>query len=754
MGLDTQVHRPTGLKQQNKQHKHWHKSKGSIERINKGRSISMKVNPKTKFEMKREERRNQAQQMRHKKRFEYLEKRRGLCQAPFLVGVIPLNNSINPLKVFDYLKESDPEAVVNFTEEGFLHLHSTRFKQKFTFATVHGDNLFDKLDLLKVCTTLLFLTSVEGVDEDGVVTITSAIAQGLPTVTVVVTDLATQPQKKWHEVKSNIEKELQKWLPPVDKVMTMDKPGDGLNILRKIAFQKHRSILQRDRRPHMLAEVVQFSETSEGKGTLKITGYLRGKNLSVNSLVHISGWGDFQMSQIDAVPAPGDGAHKEIRVLEVADPQKQESLQCENIPDPMDAEQTWPTEEEMEEAANEKKKVVKKVPHGWSDYQAAWIPDCDAFEIESGDEEEEDENMQIQAEDEEMSDDQTEDYETCTVTSEAPIEPDKYDKEMDMDEEKAALEKLKQAKEDKQFPDEVDTPHDIPAKDRFMRYRGLKSFRTSPWDPKENLPKDYARIFQFQNFDRTKAAALAQEQGGAQAGWYVTIHVINVPTILHVLRGGQPIVLYGLLPHENKLSLLNVVLKRALGSEEPIASKEKLLFQVGFRRFKACPIFSQHTNGNKFKYERFFQPDATVVASMYAPVIYPPASVLVFKENKDRTMSIVAQGSVLSVDPNRIVVKRAVLSGHPMKILKRSAVIRFMFFNREDIAWFKPVELRTKYGLRGHIKEPLGTHGHMKCVFNQQLKSQDTVLLNLYKRVFPKWTYESEVNFVPIHEET
>lgn len=64
----------------------------------------------------------------------------------------------------------------------------------------------------------------------------------------------------------------------------------------------------------------------------------------------------------------------------------------------------------------------------------------------------------------------------------------------------------REEEDDLQFPDEIDTPMDVPARTRFQRYRGLRSFRTSPWDPYENLPRDYARIFQFEDYKRTERA--------------------------------------------------------------------------------------------------------------------------------------------------------------------------------------------------------------------------------------------------------
>lgn len=60
----------------------------------------------------------------------------------------------------------------------------------------------------------------------------------------------------------------------------------------------------------------------------------------------------------------------------------------------------------------------------------------------------------------------------------------------------------------------------------FSRYRGLQSFHSSPWDPKENLPSDYARIFQFENFRRTQKRILLSSESDNSI--LVRINIIDV----------------------------------------------------------------------------------------------------------------------------------------------------------------------------------------------------------------------------------
>ena len=67
-------------------------------------------------------------------------------------------------------------------------------------------------------------------------------------------------------------------------------------------------------------------------------------------------------------------------------PSMQDSLESEVLPDPMEGEQTWPTEEELAEAEagfHATKKTVRRVPKGTSEYQASWIIDSDQEEVTS-----------------------------------------------------------------------------------------------------------------------------------------------------------------------------------------------------------------------------------------------------------------------------------------------------------------------------------------------------------------------------------
>ncbi|MCI4385855.1 hypothetical protein PGIGA_G00055610 [Pangasianodon gigas] len=808
-----QAHRPGIYKQKNKQHKHGkHRTKGEIGRENKGRVAVVALTKKQRRELSKMDRRHKANQLRRNKKDSVLSEKRRLGSRdgpPHLVVVIGLHARVDAAAVTRLLRADEIGGVLHehqgiAVERDSFGLVLPRFKQRFTFYRPDTADLHSLLDVAKVADSLVFvLEPTEGWDSYGDYCLSCLFAQGLPSHALVCQGIADLAVKKRTESRRALSRLAEARFSEA-RLFPMDTEQDAVLLLRHLGAQKQRRLAFRSRRSHMLVQSASYTPSSRqegtggpptGLGTLQVSGYVRGCPMQVNRLVHIAGHGDFQLSQIDAPtdplpivtgtqrpvkPAKGQdeemmdrGAGEEVRVLMKSDPSKRESLQTEAEVDPMDGEQTWPTESELQEAEEARKsRRVMKVPKGTSDYQATWIVDDDDEneddendDLDSCDDDDEEDDADEMMEDGEDAENESQDGEACHDSVKDDSDEDeeeeeissagrvgaeqKYDEGMDEAEEEDGLKRYREARSHEMFPDEVDTPLDVPARTRFQRYRGLKSFRSSPWDPMENLPLDYSRIFQFQNFERTRRRVLAEaaiEEEGAMVGWYVTLHIEDVPvSVMESFQAGKPLVLVSLLPHEQKMSVMHLLVRRQPSFTEPIASKEELVFQCGFRRFRASPIFSQHTTGDKHKMERFLRADAPTVVSVYAPITFPTTGVLVFKQRANGMQDLVATGSLLSCDPQRVVLKRIVLSGHPFKINRRSAVVRYMFFNRDDILWFKPVELRTKWGRRGHIKEALGTHGHMKCVFDSQLRSQDTVLMNLYKRVYPRWTYDPYV---------
>jgi len=175
------------------------------------------------------------------------------------------------------------------------------------------------------------------------------------------------------------------------------------------------------------------------------------------------------------------------------------------------------------------------------------------------------------------------------------------------------------AKDDMDFPDEVDTPVDQPAKDRFQRFRGIKTLKNCNWDPFENLPIEYSKIWRFQNFQMSQKAAIQKtiEEGLPISGTYIRIVFDRQSPLFHKPLP-EPLILSTLFPHETKVSVVHYKLHRNDEDKSIICSKQLLEFQCGFRRFWLRPSLSQEVQGSdKWKYQRFLRHECNQFASAF-----------------------------------------------------------------------------------------------------------------------------------------
>jgi pre-rRNA-processing protein TSR1 len=538
----------------------------------------------------------------------------------------------------------------------------------------------------------------------------------------------------------------------------------------------------------MLVENVQWPETNaEVVDDVVLTGIVRSKGLKADRLVHIPGWGDFQIDSITAAPLPTARGKRED-AMNVDESGATQTLDTPTA-DQDDMATVAPEEIEMEDEAmsvaeTDRKGVLlddhhyfsddeshipakpKRLPKGTSEYQSSWyLDDISDSGSDIVDDEDDDEEMEMDTtgapEDgvfPEHNDAMTEAGATEYPQSEMFLDPSPEDEAQQLEEYRAS--RRKEANEDLEFPDEIELHPNVLARERLARFRGLKSFKTSTWETAEDRPhepEDWRRLLQFADYKGSKNKTIREALvGGVSPGTRVDVHLRAVPASLR--NRPQPLSLFSLLRHEHKHTVVNVNMHLNSSVEEPLKSKEELIVQCGYRRLVVNPIFSSNDNtpNNVHKFDRFLHPGRSAIATWIGPLTWGAVPVLVFKQKTvedpeamdaaDETtgppdtarLELIGNGTVVAPDQARVVAKRAILTGHPYKIHKKVVTVRYMFFNSEDVNWFKALQLWTRRGRSGFIKESLGTHGYFKATFDAKINPQDSVGISLYKRVFPR----------------
>ena len=729
--------------------------------------------------MSKFDRRNQARQKQQTKHKEHLREANvfaGRDGAPRIVAVIPLCEDGNASIAIRSLSQS-LDIEVEVPEEGSIRTDIDRFKQKVQYIALKRD-LISCLDAGRIADFVIFILSPDQeVDALGELIIRSVESQGLSTLLTVVQGLEKiEPAKRRPQVLSSLKSYITHFHPEQEKVHNLDSRQECANLMRSLCTTSPKGVRWREDRSWMLVDELQWPENDDGNVIL--TGVVRGRGLKADRLLQVGDWGDFQIEKITAAPLASKKRKTEDMVIEEGEnileiPTAEQDDLADLAPEEVmmdhdnDAAMSMATTQTrgvllddhhyFSDDETHLPAVPKRLPKGTSSYQAAWYLG-DTFSDSGSDMEDVDEQGDLSMDPPALPQDGVEGFAPREPTEFAATEYAKSEMFLDPNpEDEAEAEQLAafrgrkgdEAEDDREFPDEIELQPQVLARERLQRYRGLKSLRTSHWEEGEDRahePEDWRRLLQVPEYKSARAQVSRETLvGGVAPGTRVNIHLRNVSkTLQHSFNPSRPLTIFSLLRHEHKRAAVNFNFTLSSEYGKPIKSKEELIMQCGPRRFVIHPLFSQggNTSNDVHKFDRFLHPGTNAVATFVAPLTWGSVPTLFFKRNEDSNsdlpLTLLGTGTSLPPSSSRVIAKRIIITGHPYKIHKKLVTIRYMFFNREDVEWFKALQLWTKRGRSGFIKESLGTHGYLKATFDGKINPQDSVGVSLYKRMWPR----------------
>lgn len=162
-----------------------------------------------------------------------------------------------------------------------------------------------------------------------------------------------------------------------------------------------------------------------------------------------------------------------------------------------------------------------------------------------------------------------------------------------------------------------------------------------------------------------------------------------------------------------------------------LLTNDSYIIDLGWRFINITPMLSHNSKSKVHKVVPTLQ---SGIMSFIGPLSFHTSKILIYKD-------VISPSTLLGTGYNiiyndRIILEEKIIKGLPHKIDKRYCTVRNMFTTKDEVMYFRNIELKTKNKVSGIIKKPIGTHGVYKAYFSQPIKHGDVIMLSLYKRIF------------------